>query len=226
MPLLFRQQVQPTLCSMFKCSQGDLRIEDWAMHIRGGVPTCASLSTNSHVPPFSRAFDEAPAGLHLHVQSPLHAAHFHVLVEVAVHVALGRGQFQLSKSRWRWWLRAGREAACLLPFAYQCIWGLLAKKPICLWDYEAGREGMYSPCSFTRLRLTCPAQLQYVGLCTIVFIQVVPTTPSWRVRVLGGNPGSVMRIRMQPGTPFPQLLGGRAEQYWQRSRSLNFSLHC
>ena len=40
--------------------------------------------------------DQPPAGLHLHVQAPLHGAHLHVLVEVAAHVALGRRQLQLS----------------------------------------------------------------------------------------------------------------------------------
>lgn len=41
------------------------------------------------------AFDHATAGLHLHVQAPLHAAHLHVLVQVPVHVALGCGQLHL-----------------------------------------------------------------------------------------------------------------------------------
>ena len=39
--------------------------------------------------------DEPAAGLHLHIQAPLHAAHLHVLMQVAVHVVLGRGQLQL-----------------------------------------------------------------------------------------------------------------------------------
>lgn len=39
--------------------------------------------------------DESPAGLHLDVQASLHGAHLHVLVQVAVHVALCRGQLQL-----------------------------------------------------------------------------------------------------------------------------------
>lgn len=46
-------------------------------------------------PPLCGPFDQPPAGLHLDVQAPFHAAHLHVLVEVAVHVALGGGQFQL-----------------------------------------------------------------------------------------------------------------------------------
>lgn len=43
------------------------------------------------------AFDHATAGLHLHVQTPLHAAHLHVLVQVPVHVTLGCGQLHLKK---------------------------------------------------------------------------------------------------------------------------------
>lgn len=42
--------------------------------------------------------DEPPAGLHLHIQASFHGAHLHVFVQVAVHVALGRGQFQLSRT--------------------------------------------------------------------------------------------------------------------------------
>ena len=45
--------------------------------------------------PVCRAFDEPTAGLHLHVQAPLHAAHLHILMKVSVHVALGCGQLQL-----------------------------------------------------------------------------------------------------------------------------------
>ena len=41
------------------------------------------------------ALDHPPAGLHLDVQASLHAAHLHVLVQVAVHVALRCGQFHL-----------------------------------------------------------------------------------------------------------------------------------
>ena len=48
--------------------------------------------------PVCGAFDEPAAGLHLHVQAPLHAAHLHVLVQVAVHVALGCGQLQLRRA--------------------------------------------------------------------------------------------------------------------------------
>ena len=47
--------------------------------------------------PVPRLGDKPAAGLHLHVQAPLHAAHLHVLVQVPVHVVLGRGQLQL------WW---------------------------------------------------------------------------------------------------------------------------
>lgn len=39
--------------------------------------------------------DEPATGLHLHVQSPLHATHLHVLVKVPVHVILGCRQLQL-----------------------------------------------------------------------------------------------------------------------------------
>ena len=46
--------------------------------------------------PVCRAFDEPTAGLHLHVQASLHAAHFHILMKVSVHVALGCGQLQLN----------------------------------------------------------------------------------------------------------------------------------
>lgn len=45
--------------------------------------------------PVPRLGDESPASLHLHVQASLHAAHLHVLVQVPVHVVLGRGQLQL-----------------------------------------------------------------------------------------------------------------------------------
>lgn len=45
--------------------------------------------------PLCGALDEPAAGLHLHIQATLHAAHLHVLVQVPVHVALGRGQLQL-----------------------------------------------------------------------------------------------------------------------------------
>lgn len=41
------------------------------------------------------AFNHPPARLHLHVQASLHAAHLHVLVQMAVHVTLCRGQFHL-----------------------------------------------------------------------------------------------------------------------------------
>lgn len=52
--------------------------------------SCSSL-------PVPRLGDEPPASLHLHVQASLHAAHFHVLVQVPVHVILGCGQLQLHK---------------------------------------------------------------------------------------------------------------------------------
>lgn len=45
--------------------------------------------------PVCRAFDEPAAGLHLHIQASLHAAHLHVLMQVAVHVTFGCGQLQL-----------------------------------------------------------------------------------------------------------------------------------
>lgn len=45
--------------------------------------------------PVSALCDESPAGLHLDVQASLHRTHLHVLVQVAVHVALGCSQFQL-----------------------------------------------------------------------------------------------------------------------------------
>lgn len=40
-------------------------------------------------------FNHPSAGLHLHVQASLHAAHLHVLVQMSVHIALCCSQFQL-----------------------------------------------------------------------------------------------------------------------------------
>lgn len=45
------------------------------------------------------AFNHSPTRLHLHVQASLHAAHLHVLVQVAVHVALCCGQFHLKENK-------------------------------------------------------------------------------------------------------------------------------
>lgn len=70
--------------------------------------------------PFSRAFDQPPAGLHLDVQAPLHAAHFHVLVEVTVHVALGGGQLQLQEGRGDGQSRVVRKAPGRLSFPLPC----------------------------------------------------------------------------------------------------------
>lgn len=61
--------------------------------------------------PVARLRDEPAAGFHLHVETPLHAAHLHVLVQVPVHVTLGRGQLQLQQDRAG---QAGSAAACAL----------------------------------------------------------------------------------------------------------------
>ena len=61
--------------------------------------------------PVPRLGDEPAAGLHLHVQPPLHAAHLHVFVQVPVHVVLGRGQLQL----WQEQGWAVNSAGTLLP---------------------------------------------------------------------------------------------------------------
>lgn len=58
-------------------------------------PTAEALGRMRTSAPVGRTFDEPPAGLHLHVQASLHAAHLHILMQVPVHVALGRGQLQL-----------------------------------------------------------------------------------------------------------------------------------
>lgn len=47
--------------------------------------------------------DESPAGFHLHIQSSLHTAHLHVLMQVSVHVTLSRGQFQLQEEDSGFW---------------------------------------------------------------------------------------------------------------------------
>lgn len=49
--------------------------------------------------PVSWTFDKPTTGFHLYIQAPLHAAHLHVLVKVAVHVTLGCGQFQLEEKK-------------------------------------------------------------------------------------------------------------------------------
>lgn len=49
--------------------------------------------------PVSRLGDEPAAGFHLHVETPLHTAHLHVLMQVSVHVILGCGQFQLEREQ-------------------------------------------------------------------------------------------------------------------------------
>lgn len=59
------------------------------------APTNHGLGRMRRAAPVCRAFDEPTAGLHLHVQASLHAAHLHILMQVSVHVALGCGQLQL-----------------------------------------------------------------------------------------------------------------------------------
>lgn len=49
--------------------------------------------------PVSSLGNESPAGLHLHIKTPLHRAHLHVLMQVPVHVRLGCGQLQLRTCR-------------------------------------------------------------------------------------------------------------------------------
>lgn len=44
-------------------------------------------------------FNHPPTGLHLHVEAPFHAAHLHVLMQVAVHVALCCRQFHLKNKQ-------------------------------------------------------------------------------------------------------------------------------
>lgn len=63
-------------------------------HYRG-APGTAPPPAPGGPSPVPGLGDEPAAGLHLHVQAPLHAAHLHVFVQVAVHVVLGRGQLQL-----------------------------------------------------------------------------------------------------------------------------------
>lgn len=59
------------------------------------------LDQETNVLPVSTLCDESPAGLHLDIQPSLHGAHLHVLMQVAVHVALGCGQLQLRRRRRR-----------------------------------------------------------------------------------------------------------------------------
>lgn len=64
------------------------------LHGRDSAPA-PSVSPGGRALPVPRLGDKPAAGLHLHIQAPLHAAHFHVFVQVPVHVVLSCGQLQL-----------------------------------------------------------------------------------------------------------------------------------